>query len=1748
MAYSEDVNINMNLMAGAMGGVTAIMGGMSALTSTFSQFGTEAANTFGTLDGLLVGTTALIASFGLKAAEAYGEFEQGMKIVQTVSNQSGAAITELTNKANEMSVAYRTSIGDITDGLQTLGRAGLNSATTQLEVLESGLQTAKLEGRNLNGVLEEIIQNTAMLGGDLKSVDFGKQSEYLNSLMVGTSMTAPIDSHDISQTLQYAGGTAAAAGANLENKDKLEDLMGTVAAFAQKGVKGSMAGTALRAFFTKPASQDNSVTEGLAMIGLSPEALWEDGGQSMKKVSDQIAIIRGQMNALHLSTMDQVEIWGKIVGPKMGQQMMKLQASDIKELTRDIQSSQSTEALAAQTLQTYNQKVSEMQQQGEVAFRELGSKAVMFLTPIVDVISKILGLLSNKWVNTTVFAALGSLVSFGIRRIWGMLNTVFRQVKGLLTDVAKGIQTINSLAGGSVQGFQNSAEQVDYLNAKLHETDATLQAIQAKSLGLKPGYIVPGGLAGDKIPRDTLRIMEENVVHDVHGILGGEKGEYYSGDHAAEYEEALKPLKEDYLNDKKALEEALEAEKEIESIRQKINDAQEAADAKHEARVKALNEEYNKRLISERENYSYPDTLVGSEKAAEMEKEWNRKNQAALKEEMRQRLALATQQRDDEINPIREAGEARIQELTDNVNRAERSHDASKRKYEEAKRKGLSTLQTRLELNTIEEAERWFADLEAQEKAGTISEEDAYSLKRTREVWEDYQNEYALSQMKAAGVKPTYRSRIAEELSPNDTMLAQIFESGDYLEVANAKKAKIDNAIDVLSGNQTLSAKAAKVTEHDFNTLGKGAKLASDGLSKFRSGIDSITGRISRIAHPDYLQQNATTLQSSALDKLKSKELDIGGKTFSAAMQELSSSVGLTAKEFAVLNQSTEVLRATQLFDDETLKQLGATAAEIKQQFIEQLASMEREGVEREKLIAALEIEYDKIMGQVGKDGIEAIGGEVGGVKGKLKGVKGALSSAIGYLGGPVMAAMMGFTFGMQVIQEVQQKWQEKMQEAESAFSEASDRLSTAKDNISQTLKTQNDSLTEAQIDQYTDYQIGAIQEAYDKSASPTYGDMTVGEFQSVKTPELTDEQKELEKQGYPQTPGEDQMIALEDSAETISIATEENKSELERNTAALQAATYAYAQAEGLKQKQFQDGLQGWQGASSIFSDTGGGLLSLIPGAGPLLASINSLQGMFSRNDNGFLDNNSPILTSSQSDKNYAGSTEFAGIFAADMYRALNNKTLGQSDDDAIRQGLEQFFGNDYDQIIGLMRTMDAKVSGDGYGAMRSYGRVFGSMDKDAAARAQLMLKDNKPEFQKLGKQMFRYEQQYGFDPSRSAYEDFSLLSKGIHPTATRASNLNTRNLQKNISNAIKKSKLTVTDRNLIKTVRELIKLSDNKLTEANVLALGSLQQLQDMYQVANEQVVPGINQTVSGVYDTVGMTSTAASNAGDASAGAFSASNNAAAIAAFLGAQATDTAYNKAYQAAVANGDAKDFWTGNAMSKETFIQKLNDGTLQNADKYQADVINTLRGAGLQVNHPDYTPDQLDKRTKEITGSLVKDVNDGKVKLNDAINTVLRPLTDYGVGATMAAYNKSNIGEYGSGGTGGSGGGGGGGDGGGGDGGSSSGEGTKKSRVDLVLCNKKEIPKLNVNLFKTPPNFTILNKNFKLRDIKINSQDKPKAIMAAVKNGIIETQKRMDPKIIQDESGEYDPLAATEGKATPSGNTPTSSSSSNSN
>lgn len=445
----NEVSMMMSVYPGAMTGFAALNSGLVSINNVFMQTMARIDDNFGIIDSSIVATGAVVAQFAADSMNAFGEFEQGMKIVQMVSGQTAQDISYLSQKANEFSVSYRTDIDQITEGLQTLGRAGLNSASEQTEVLQNGLNTAKLEGRDLNSVLEELIQNTALLGGNLKQSTFGEDSQYVNDLLVATSMSAPITTHDVSETLKYSGGIAAAAGAtirdeegnsNAEGKAILEDYMAAIAAFAQKGVTGSIAGTALRAFFNKPATQDSSVTEALASIHLKPEYLWEDDEETMKPVSEQIKIITDQMDKLEVSTMDRLQIWSKIVGGKMGQQMMKLESDDIKELKKDIQAADGATSLAQKSMQTYQANLKEIGEGGARLQRSIGGNLVTIANPFLEIISKIVEFLNTDVMSVPITGGILAFLAMVGKRIKAIATQLW-------TEIGKVTQALRAGAG-----------------------------------------------------------------------------------------------------------------------------------------------------------------------------------------------------------------------------------------------------------------------------------------------------------------------------------------------------------------------------------------------------------------------------------------------------------------------------------------------------------------------------------------------------------------------------------------------------------------------------------------------------------------------------------------------------------------------------------------------------------------------------------------------------------------------------------------------------------------------------------------------------------------------------------------------------------------------------------------------------------------------------------------------------------------------------------------------------------------------------------------------------------------------------------------------------------------------------------------------------------------------------------------------------------------------------------------------------
>lgn len=531
-AYSSEANVTVNAIQGTTTGITALQTGLVSVNNQIQEIGNAITAQGNIMDTMIASIGVTLGSLAIDAANAFGEVEQSMKIVQMISQATSGDIRYLTEQANQLSVQYRLAIDDITEGLQTLGRAGLHSAQEQTEVLENGLQTAKLEGRDLNGVLEELIQNTALLGGNLKSADFGEQTDYVNDLLVATSLSAPIDTHAISETLKYSGGMLAAAGGDIntkEGKRLIEDYMGAVAAFAQKGVSGSVAGTALRAFFNKPATQDSSVLEGLSQIHLNPEYLWEDGGERMKPVSEQIGLIQGQMDKLNVSTMDQMQIWSKIVGGKMGQQMMKLDSSSIKELTNDIQNSASAEELATKSMQTFESAVKQMEQVAHSVFRGFGGEVAKALYVPIKLVTHLLELLNNPVGATLLFTGFVTILKKTLQIGWRFVKTFAQDLKNILNqDAGQTGSKVKQQIGNSKQYAKNASNEVktkisddidqlgNKIESRLSKAMRTLNVFTGSSeQGWKYAYSVAEGSSKSLL----------NQLYDPNQIEGSNIGE-----------------------------------------------------------------------------------------------------------------------------------------------------------------------------------------------------------------------------------------------------------------------------------------------------------------------------------------------------------------------------------------------------------------------------------------------------------------------------------------------------------------------------------------------------------------------------------------------------------------------------------------------------------------------------------------------------------------------------------------------------------------------------------------------------------------------------------------------------------------------------------------------------------------------------------------------------------------------------------------------------------------------------------------------------------------------------------------------------------------------------------------------------------------------------------------------------------------------------------------------------------------------
>ncbi|MFD0710639.1 phage tail tape measure protein [Paenibacillus sp. GCM10027626] len=205
--------------------------------------------------GALAGAFAVgkVVSFGKDIVQTYANFEQSMANVKAVSGTTGEDFAKLSAKAREMGERTSKTASEAADGLQYLALAGWNTEQ-MLAGIEPVLRLSEAGAMDLGRASDLATDSMAALGLGVKDLP-----AYLDKV-AQTSRRSNTSVEQLMDGFLIAGGTFKTFNVPLE---EATSLLGTL---ANRGFKGTEAGTAMNAIVT-------NLTSGLGQSGKAMKKL-----------------------------------------------------------------------------------------------------------------------------------------------------------------------------------------------------------------------------------------------------------------------------------------------------------------------------------------------------------------------------------------------------------------------------------------------------------------------------------------------------------------------------------------------------------------------------------------------------------------------------------------------------------------------------------------------------------------------------------------------------------------------------------------------------------------------------------------------------------------------------------------------------------------------------------------------------------------------------------------------------------------------------------------------------------------------------------------------------------------------------------------------------------------------------------------------------------------------------------------------------------------------------------------------------------------------------------------------------------------------------------------------------------------------------------------------------------------------------------------------------------------------------------
>ena len=225
------------------------------------------------------------------AERSFAGFDDKMRLVQAVTSSTGEAFDSLTRTAQRLGRETSFTAQQVADGMIALGRMGFDPSEIEASIA-SVLNLSRATGTELAESADIAANSLRMFG--LEASKMTDVSDILTATANGSAQTLT----DLFEGLKMAGPQAAAAG------ESLDELCASLGIMANMGIKGSLAGTALRKAYVQFADVD--IQSVLRSVGV--EATDANGNlRRMAEVMREIAVATSKMpTAERLSFMKQV--------------------------------------------------------------------------------------------------------------------------------------------------------------------------------------------------------------------------------------------------------------------------------------------------------------------------------------------------------------------------------------------------------------------------------------------------------------------------------------------------------------------------------------------------------------------------------------------------------------------------------------------------------------------------------------------------------------------------------------------------------------------------------------------------------------------------------------------------------------------------------------------------------------------------------------------------------------------------------------------------------------------------------------------------------------------------------------------------------------------------------------------------------------------------------------------------------------------------------------------------------------------------------------------------------------------------------------------------------------------------------------------------------------------------------------------------------------------------------------------------